>query len=262
MQTFENWIVEEKSHVATLSLNREEKGNTLDTETLIELGAISEALRTRTDIWSVVVRSAGRHFSTGFDPEVIRKQIEESEDSIRDMITSQHRSLALFESIGKPVIAAIRGFCIGAGVLLALCCDFRIASERTVFSLPEIRLGIPILWDTQRIVRTVGAANAKELIMVGDRYRAKRALEFGLVHRVVKDGELDSAVNSLVSKLHKSPPLTQRLAKKIIDESLDPRRRGTEDLELDAIAELLSSPDVAEAMDCYFEGRAPHFSGE
>jgi len=262
MQTFENWIVEEESHVATLSLNREEKGNTLDMETLIELVSISEVLRTRTDIWSVVVRSAGKHFSTGFDPAVIRKQIEESDESIREMITSQHRSLALFENIGKPLIAAIRGFCIGGGVLLALCCDFRIASERTVFSLPEIRLGLPILWGTQRIVRTVGAANAKELIMVGDKYRAKRALELGLVHKVVKDGELDSAVQSFVSKLHRSPPLTQTIAKNIVDESLDPRRGGTEDLELDAIADLLNSPDVREAMDCYFEGRVPHFSGE
>lgn len=262
MQTFENWIVEEESHVATLSLNREKRGNTLDTRTLIELGEISEALRTRTDIWSVVVKSAGKHFSTGFDPEVIRKQMNESEDSIREMITTQHRSLALFESIGKPVIAAIRGFCIGGGVLLALCCDFRIASERTVFSLPEIRLGIPILWGTQRIVRTVGAANAKELIMVGDRYRAKRALGLGLVHRVVKDGQLDSAVNSLVSKLHKSPPQTQSFARNIVDRSLDPGRDGTEDLELDAVAELLGSPDVVEAMDCYFDGRAPRYSGE
>ena len=98
--------------------------------------------------------------------------------------------------------------------------------------------------------------------MVGDKYRVKRALELGLVHKVVKDGKLDSAVQSFVSKLHRSPPLTQTIAKNIVDESLDPRRGGTEDLELDAIADLLNSPDVREAMDCYFEGRVPHFSGE
>jgi len=262
MNTYKNWIVEEECHVARLSLNRGEAGDTLDTDTIDELGQISEMLRSRADIWSVVLKSNGKHFSTGFDPTVIRSKLEDSEDSIREMIASHHRSIGLFENIDKPTIAAIRGFCIGGGILLAICCDFRIASERTVFSLPEIRLGIPILWGTHRIVRVLGEANAKQLIMLGDRFNAKRAGELGLVHKVVKDGKLSSAVDDLLSKLHKSPPRTQAIAKRIINLSFNSATDGTEGLELNAVAELRRSPDVTEAISSYFEGRSPRYSGE
>ncbi|MGB3715891.1 MAG: enoyl-CoA hydratase/isomerase family protein [Candidatus Promineifilaceae bacterium] len=262
MLAYENWIVAEESHVATLSLNRAEAGNSLDTETLIELGEISKALESRGDIWSVVLKSEGNHFSTGFEPGLIRSGLEASEASIRAMIASHHACLDSFEKIEKPTIAAIRGFCIGGGLILALCCDFRIASERTVFSLPEVRLGLPILWGTHRIVRVVGTAKAKQLIMLGGRFKAEEAKGIGLVHNVVKDEELDSAVDALLSNLHKSPPRTQGIAKRLINNSMEPVYCGTEELELEAIAELRGSPDLSEALDSYFERRTPHYSGE
>ncbi|HET6443346.1 MAG TPA: enoyl-CoA hydratase/isomerase family protein [candidate division Zixibacteria bacterium] len=262
MQPYQNWIIEEDDHVARLSLNRSRFGDNLDSETLYELGDISEMLQSRADIWSIVVQSKGKHFSTGFDPELIRSKLSDSEASIRDLITSHHRCLNLFENIEKPTIAAVRGFCIGGGILLALCCDLRVASERTVFSLSEIRLGIPILWGTHRLVRVVGAARAKQMILLGDRFRARQAKEYGLVHQVVRDEDLDSAVDVLVSKLSKSPPRTLGYAKRLINKSSDPTIGGTEELELDAITELRSSPDVSEAISCYFEGRIPQYTGE
>ena len=262
MHAYKNWIIEEDAHVARLSLNRMQSGDNLDSETLYELGDISEMLQSRADIWSIVVQSKGKHFSTGFDPELIRSKLSDPEASIRDLIASHHRCLKLFENIEKPIIAAVRGFCIGGGILLALCCDFRIASERTVFSLPEIRLGIPILWGTHRLVRVVGTARAKQMILLGDRFKAKQAQEYGLVHQVVRDEDLDSAVDALVSKLHKSPPRTLGYAKRLINRSSDPAIVGTEESELDAITELRSSPDVSEAISCYFDGRDPQYRGE
>ncbi|MFN2189403.1 MAG: enoyl-CoA hydratase/isomerase family protein [Candidatus Promineifilaceae bacterium] len=261
MKSYKNWIVEERAHVATFLLNRQAANDSIDTETMLELGEISAAIRERSEIWTVVLRSAGKHFSTGLDPNLIRRQMNESEETIRKMIAEHQQSLAQFEKIGKPVVAAIHGFCIGAGVLLALCCDFRIASERSVFSLPEIRLGIPILWGSHRIVRTLGSANAKRMIMLADKYRAKQALELGLVHSVVKDGELDAAVERMVSKLHRSPPLTQFFAKQFVDSSLAPEVTSTEKLELDAIPALLNSPDVTEAIERAFDGKTPNYIG-
>jgi enoyl-CoA hydratase/carnithine racemase len=262
MRTYNNWIVAEESHVASLSLNRTESGNTLDTETLIELGEICKLLHSRADIWSVVLKSAGSHFSTGIDPELIREGLKGSEESVRAMIASHHHSLDLFESLEKPTIAAVRGFCIGGGLILALCCDFRIASERTVFSLPEVRLGLPIVWGTQRIVRVTGAAKAKQLIMLGGRFKSGEALDLGLVHDVVKDEELESAVQAMVDNLHKSPPRTLGTAKRIINHSLNSAGSGTEEMELETIAELLGSPDIVEAVDSYFEHRSPSYTGE
>jgi enoyl-CoA hydratase/carnithine racemase len=262
MQAYENWIVAEESHVATLSLDRADVGNALDTETLIELGEISKSLQSRADIWSVVLKSEGNHFSTGFEPGLIRDGLEAPEASIRAMIASHHDSLVLFENIEKPTIAAIRGFCIGGGLLLALCCDFRIASERTVFSLPEVRLGLPILWGTHRIVHVTGAARAKQLIMLGGRFKAEKAMEFGLVHDVVEDEGLDTAVVALLAKLQKSPPRTLGIAKRLINSTMDPALGGTEELEMDAIAELRGSPDLTEAIDSYFELRSPRYTGD
>lgn len=262
MNVYKNWILEDEEHLARLSLNRSEVGDTLDTETIDELGDISDYLQGRSDIWSVVLQSKGRHFSTGFDPTEIRSKLNDSEESVQKMIAGHQRSVGLFENLNKPTIAAIRGFCIGGGILLALCCDFRIASERTVFSLSEIRLGLPILWGTHRLVRMIGPANAKQLIMVGDKFRAKRAGELGLVHQVVKDGDLNSAVNAVAAKLHKSPPRSQAAAKKIINQCFDPVLDGTESLELEAVAELQSSPDVLEAINSYFEGRSPRFTSD
>jgi enoyl-CoA hydratase/carnithine racemase len=262
MQAYENWIIKEESHVVTLSLNRADVGNTLNTETLNELGEISKALQSRDDIWSVVLKSEGNHFSTGAEPGLIRAGLKASEESTRVMIAGHHDCLDLFENIEKPTIAAIRGFCIGGGLLLALCCDFRIASERTVFSLPEVRLGLPILWGTHRIVRVTGVAKAKQLIMLGGRFKAKEAVELGLVHEVVKDDELSSAVAALMSNLHKSPPRTLGTAKRLINHSLHPAHGGTEELELEVITELLGSPDLTEAFDSYFERRSPRYSGE
>jgi enoyl-CoA hydratase len=262
MQTYENWIITEESHVATLSLDRSDVGNTLDTETLIELGEISKSLQSRADIWSVVIKSEGNNFSTGFDPGLIRDGLETSEASIRAMIASHHTSLDALENLEKPTIAAIRGFCIGGGLILALCCDFRIATRRTVFSLPEVRLGLPILWGTHRIVREVGVAKAKQLIMLGGRFKAKEAEDMGLVHDVVEDGELHSAVDVLLSNLQKSPPRTLGLAKRLINSTTDPAHSKTEALEIDAIAELRGSHDLTEAIDSYFEQRIPRFTGE
>lgn len=262
MQTYENWIVAEESHVATLSLDRADVGNTLDTETLIELGEISKSLQSRVDIWSIVLKSEGSHFCTGIEPGLIRDGLEASEASIRAMIASHHDCLNIFENIEKPTIAAIRGFCIGGGLLLALCCDFRIASERTVFSLPEVRLGLPILWGTHRIVRVIGAARAKQLIMVGGRFKAKEVEDMGLLHDVVKDEELNSAVEAFLNNLHKSPPRTLGMAKRLINSTVVPAHGRTEELELDAIAELRGSPDLTEAIDSYFEQRSPRYSGE
>lgn len=261
MQDYKNWIIEDKSHVARLYLNRDESGDTVDSETLYELGDISQTLQSRTDIWSIVLQGKGKHFSTGFDPGLIRSKLEDSEASIRDLIASHHRCLNSFENLEKPTIAALRGFCIGGGIIMALCCDFRIASERTVFSLPEIRLGIPILWGTHRLVRVVGEARAKQMIMLGERFKANDAQEYGLVHQVVRDEDLDLAVDALVSKLHKSPPRTLGYAKRLVDKSTDPTRVGTEDLELDAIADLRGSPDLAEAIRCYFDQGTPKYTG-
>ena len=147
-------------------------------------------------------------------------------------------------------------------MLLALCCDFRVASRRTIFSLPEVRLGIPVLWGTQRLTRVAGVAAAKEMILLGERFDASAAQAYGLVHKVVPPDELDITVATLAVKLQKLPPRTVGVAKRIINMGYRLSMRESQDLEIEAIAELTDSPDLREAIESFFEKRQPRFTGE
>jgi enoyl-CoA hydratase/carnithine racemase len=236
--------------------------NRLTVQTFHELRDITQQLRTRHDIWVITVQGEGRHFSIGMDVDIIRNRIDESEQANREFLMDLQRCVDAFEALEKPTIAKLHGFCIGGGLILALCCDFRIASQRTVFSLPEVRLGIGVIMGTQRITRVAGAAATKEMILLGGRFSASTAQAYGLVHRVVPPGELDSAVAALVNKFQELPPRTVGIAKRIINVGHNLSMRGSQDLEIDAQIELLGSPDLREAVDSYIEQRRPQFCGE
>jgi enoyl-CoA hydratase/carnithine racemase len=150
----------------------------------------------------------------------------------------------------------------GGGLILALCCDFRIASQRTVFQLPEVKLGLAVMMGTQRVTRVVGIAATKELILLGKRLNAIAALDYGLVNEVVPPEELDAAVTALAAKFETLPPRTVGVAKRIINAGYHLSMRESQDLEVDSQAELLACGDVREAFECYVDKRQPHFTGE
>ena len=145
---------------------------------------------------------------------------------------------------------------------MALCCDFRIASQRTIFSLPEVRLGLGITTGTQRVTRVAGVAATKEIILLGKRFNARDAQAYGLVNRVVSPDELSAAVARLAENLQKLPPRTVGIAKRIINKGLDLPLRESQELEIDSQSELLDSPDLREAVESYLEERQPRFTGQ
>lgn len=261
MNPYNNWTLEEDGHVAALTLDRAHAMNNMTMETLVELREISEHLARRADIWVVVLKGRGEHFSSGLDLNVFAERLDGPKDELREFIHDQQRCLDAFEALEKVTIARLHGFCIGGGLMIAMCCDFRIASKRTIFSLPEIRLGIPILWGTGRISRLIGVPRTKEMILLGKRYRADDALQMGLVHQVVQAEKLDRTVEILVERLLRLPPRTLGAAKRIIDRSVDLSLEEGQELELDVLDELLDSPDLREAIDSYSEKRTPRFSG-
>lgn len=262
MPQYQDWQVTEEGHITTLTLNRPDAKNMIATSTMVELRDISVHLRTRKDVWAIILQGRGDHFSTGIDLRMISEGLDRSENAVRGHVLELQECLDEFAALEKPTIAKLRGFCIGGGLLLALCCDFRIASERTIFHLPEVRLGIPILWGTQRISRVVGEATTKELVLLCKRFRADVALAHGLIHKVVPSENLDRAVLSLAGEFLRLPPRTVGIAKRIINESYGMSMRQCQDLELGSLAELLSSPDVREAMESYVQKRRPTFAGE
>jgi enoyl-CoA hydratase len=258
---YEHWLLDQEGHVATLTLNRPEAGNNLTAETFYELRQVTAELRERKSVWAVVVQGRGRHFSTGIDVDMIRERLDLPEEANRRFLLGLQECLDDFEALEKPTIAKLQGFCIGGGMILALCCDLRVASQRTVFSLPEVRLGMAVIMGTHRVTRAAGVAAAKEMILLGERFNARTAQSLGLVHRVVPPSELDGAVATLAGKFGRLPPRTVGIAKRIINRSLDLSPREIQDLEIDAQAELFHGSELREAVESFLEGRAPQFTG-
>lgn len=262
MSEYQHWLLTEEAHVATLTLNRPDAMNSLAAETLYELRDITIHLRTRKNVWVVIVQGQGKHFSSGVDAGMIKNRLNQSEQANREYLLNLQRCLDEFEALEKPTIAKLHGFCIGGGLILALCCDFRVASQRTVFSLPEVRLGIGVIMGTQRVTRVAGVAATKEMILLGKRFNARTAQAYGLLHSVVPPNELDAAVAALAERFQTLPPRTVGIAKRIIDVGYNLSMRDSQDLEIDAQAELLDSPDLREAIESYVEKRRPRFAGE
>jgi 2-oxoglutaroyl-CoA hydrolase len=207
-------------------------------------------------ITAVVIRSAGKHFSSGGDiPGFLEVEPVDFTD-LGHNITAPSRS-------PKPVIAAVDGYCFGVGLELALSADIRIATGRSEFALPEMRLGmIPGSGGTQRLSRLIGLSRAKYHVMTGERISAGKAGDWGLLAQVCEDADgLEAAVTRLVDALLGFSPLALRTAKEVLDRGIDgPLYTGIE-LERKAYAMLRSSRDFGEGVAAFTEKRTPKFQG-
>jgi len=262
MSEYQHWLLHEDDRIATLTLNRPDVMNSLNEETLFELREITAQLGTRKDVWAVIVQGQGKHFSLGMDVNVIHERLDQTKQANREFLLGLQKCLDDFEALEKPTIAKLHGFCVGGGLIFALCCDFRIASRRTIFYLPEVRIGLGVIMGTQRLTRVADVAATKEMVLLGERFNAQKAQAYGLVHQVVPPDELDAAVMKLAEKFLKLPPRTVGIAKRIINEGHNMSMRESQDLEIDAQVEILGSPDLREAVESYLEKREPRFTGE
>jgi enoyl-CoA hydratase/carnithine racemase len=262
MSEYQHWLLSEDDRIATLTLNRPAVNNSLDTETFFELREITAQLSMRKDVWAVVVQGQGKHFSLGMEVNVIQERLDQTGQANREFLLSLQKCLDDFEALEKPTIAKLRGFCVGGGLIFALCCDFRIASQRTIFHLPEVKIGLGVIMGTQRLTRVAGVAATKEMVFLGERFNAQKAQECGLVHLVVPPDELDAAVMKLAERFLKLPPRTVGIAKRIINEGHNMSMQESQNLEINSQVELLGSPDMQEAIESYLEKREPRFTGE
>lgn len=260
-QAYQHWILERHKKIAYLTLNRPEVKNRLDVQTFEELKEITQSIAQDPQVWAVILQSKGEAFSAGVDVNLIGSLFGLDEVTFKKQLKSLQEVLDAFEALEKPTIAALHGAVVGGGMILALCCDFRIAAQNTTFSLPEVKRSIGVIMGTQRITRTIGMAHTKELVLLGKRIMAERAYSMGLVHQVVSQEDLANRVEQLAGQFLKLPPLAVGLCKKIIQEGQFLERAG-QDLEMEAQVALLKTQDFKEAIASFFEKRKPVYQGK
>jgi enoyl-CoA hydratase/carnithine racemase len=207
--------------IATVTLNRPDRRNSLSDAMLTELGAAFAELRDDASTRVVVVTGSPPVFSAGADAPFRRSMSEAERREMFLRRTSQFRRLferanTLLENLEQVTIAMVNGHAVGGGWGLALACDFRVAASEAEFWIPEVDLGVPLgVGSTTRFVRLVGPARAREIILEGRRYPASEAAALGLVHRVVPGDALAKTVREMADRLAAKPfrPLAEMKAR-------------------------------------------------
>lgn len=259
---YQNWQLKEENHVAYLTLNRPQKMNNLTAETLFELKAISQWIAQQSTIWAVVLSGMGEHFSAGVDIEAIKPLMAVDKAYFEENLRTLQLCIDAFEAIPQPKIAKIKGYCIGGGLILACCCDFRISDLTARFCLPEVKMGIAVIMGTQRVTRLVGITAAKEITLLGEFFEGEKAYKYGLLNKLVTSESLDHEVDVLADKFRHLPPPTIKIAKQIIEEGTHQSTRDSQELEIKLQGALLGSPDWYEAVQSHFEKRKPNYQGK
>lgn len=224
MKNYETLIVEDRAPILHVTFNRPEKANAMNRQMDEELFDLVSAVGSDRNYRFIVFTGAGKVFSAGADIKEIKQNIEGNPgDSswIRKDQISRQEFLRKFDALDQITIAAINGPAFGAGMALAMACDFRIIAEEASLSLPEVERGMFFSGGgTPRLVNLVGAARAKELIMLGDVVTAQEAKTIGLVTKAVPGEELGAATEDMLANLQQKAFDPLRITKKIVNASV------------------------------------------
>jgi enoyl-CoA hydratase len=257
---FEHLLVIVKDGIATITLNRPEKLNALNDHVVSQLHGAAQLLAADELVRGVILTGAGsKAFVAGADIADLATQ---------GVLEGRRRSLAgqamlrAYETMGKPVLAAVNGYALGGGCELAMACHIRIASENARFAQPEVKLGItPGYGGTQRLPRIVGKGNAFHLLLTGEQIDAAEALRIGLVSRVVTAEQLMPEAERIMRVILANGPVAVRLVMDAVDRGLEMTLEEGLRLEADAFGLVAATGDMKEGLTAFLEKRAAKFTG-
>jgi enoyl-CoA hydratase len=258
---YQNIKLDIDEHVAIITINRPDKLNALNEQTINELEQVFTELGKDENIRAVILTGAGeKAFVAGADISELNRL-----DVIKGKKFAEKGQFVfnLIENLEKPVIAAINGFALGGGCELALSCHFRVASTNAKFGQPEVNLGaIPGFGGTQRLTRLINSGRALEMILTADMIDANEALRIGLVNHVYQQNELITKALEIANKISSKAPNAVKYAIKAVKKVDEVSLRDGQKYEAGLFALCCGSNNFKEGTTAFLEKRKPDFSNK
>lgn len=256
---YKTLITEVKDQIFYITINREDKLNALNIQTLTDIKNAILSIYNDSSIRGAIITGKGsKAFAAGADiAEFANFTVEEG----TRMSEEGHAVLRAIDHCPKPVIAAINGFALGGGNELAMSCHIRVCSEKAKFGQPEVNLGItPGYAGTQRLAQLIGKSKALEYLMTGDVIDANTALELGLVNHVVPADQLINKCEEILNKIKTKAPMAIASVIRCVNAFYEKRADGN-NIEINEFGNFFGSEDFIEGTQAFLEKRPANFRG-
>jgi len=247
-------LYEIKDGVGTITLNRPAVLNALNMDLALELADAAERAAKDPEVWVVVVKGAGRAFSSGMDRTALaRNEIGEA------FFRHWGRALNHLEDMDKLVVAVCHGYCIGGGLQLAVACDVRLSTEDAILGLGATEHGLVPDGSILRLARIIGLGRAKELTLLNDHIRAEEARAMGLVNWVAATVDVPAKLRAILERAFHASRTATGHAKRLLHQSFHTDPRAMIEDVLRAQAECMASPEIHEANRAWQERRPARY---
>lgn len=258
---YNNLLIEINNRTAVVTINRPDKLNALNRQTLEELDDLFSKLKFNDEVGVVILTGAGeKAFVAGADINELNRLNAITGIDFAEFGQSVFNKI---ENLGKPVIAAVNGFALGGGCELAMACHFRVASENAKFGQPEVNLGIlPGYGGTQRLSRIVGTGLATELILTGDMIDSSEAYRIKLVNHVYPQNELLTKAKEIADKINSKGGFAVQMSVKGITASDELSEKDGLSYEASLFGLCCGTNDFKEGTSAFLEKRKPNFTGK
>ena len=250
--------VERRLPAAIVTLNLPDQRNPLSLALMRALSNELKVLAKDEEIRVVVIRGAGKIFSSGHNLREMTDRALEEQREIFEVCTEMMQTV---QQIPQPVIAQVHGVAAAAGCQLVATCDLAVASDSTMFLTPGVRIGLFCSTPMVALSRNVGRKRAMEMLLTGEPIDAATAVEWGLINRAVPADQLEAEVWNLVEKLAASSPLTMGIGKRAFYEQIDVPQAQAYDLMSETMASNAMACDAQEGIDAFLTKRQPRWQG-
>lgn len=265
----ETVLVDVRDSICRITFNRPEALNAITVDVMIALKEITEQLRENKDVRVVIMQGQGDHFMAGGDVKAFKTMLDGEPDRDKTAeqfdarLTRVHATIENMRAMPQPIIASVRGAAAGAGVSLMLACDLALVAEDAFFTLAYCHIGTsPDGGSTYALPRTVGLKKAMEIALLGDRFTAQDALDWGMINRVVPPADLQAETDKLAGRLAKAAGHANAEAKALLNASFHNGLTGQLDAEKAAFIRNTRTGDFYEGITAFSEKRKPDFKGD